>query len=165
MKSLLTIYQENKDVFNAIKNMGVGEKGELMVTYSTVKEKEAVQTLNKLKGIIDTYFPAESVEEIKKRREEIINGRLDMGDYAIINKANKDLAATETVGLSFVLPLVKNANNMVETIDGRKETFLEWVEKVLDYDIVKSLGTTRDDYLYVTTRPDTYEASKKKWPK
>ena len=45
--------------------MGEGKNGELLVTYNKAKEKEAAQTLTRLKHIIDKHFPAESVEELQ----------------------------------------------------------------------------------------------------
>ena len=50
---------------------------------------------------------------------------------------------------------------MVETPDGHSETFIEWNKSVIDYNLVISVGTTRDNQLYVTTKPDTYEECKK----
>ena len=49
---------------------------------------------------------------------------------------------------------------MVENSDGIQELFIEWVTNVIDYTLVRSVGATKDNQLYITTKPDTFDDCK-----
>ena len=70
------------------------------------------------------------------------------------------MTESKPLGLIFVSPLVKNTNYLVETSDGITETFIELIIGVVDYNIVRAIGTKNYNYLYVTKNPDTYDECK-----
>ena len=53
---------------------------------------------------------------------------------------------------------------MVGNSDVIQEPFIEWVKNVIDYTLVRAVGATRDNQLYVTTKPDTFDECKNHMP-
>ena len=103
--------------------MVIDNNGELLVTYSKKKEKEARDTLSKLGDIINKHFPEESVIDLKSKGGED-KQRDIMSRDASVERKRKEQLVIKPVGLSFVLPLVKNANYMVENSYGIQEPFI-----------------------------------------
>ena len=87
--NLLTFYQENREEFHEINNIGQDHNGEILVTYNKDKEKESLHTLTRIKDIINKQFPTESVKDLQKRDEENQEERMELSRDATINKGKE----------------------------------------------------------------------------
>ena len=116
-----------------------------------------------MRKILSTLLTPKSFEKLTTKTSPTkVNGRMSMSTFK--KKLQPNTARNIEEGKGLVFHLMRKIHTLVETRQGETMTFMEWLQSVVDYKIVGTIGSTHEDLLFITSKSGKEEACKEHIP-